>query len=67
MKHYKIVFSDIDGTLLDSRQNISRRTQQSILEITRHGIPFILVSGRMPHSVLNIPKKAWHYSSIYFL
>lgn len=57
MKHYKIVFSDIDGTLLDSRQNISRRTQQSILEITRHGIPFILVSGRMPHSVLNIQKK----------
>ena len=47
MGKYKAVFSDIDGTLLDSKHTISPATKQKIQEIDREGIPFILVSARM--------------------
>jgi len=45
---YKMVFCDIDGTLLDSAHRISRGSRQKIQELNRAGIPFILVSARMP-------------------
>ena len=57
MNRYKIIFSDIDGTLLDSKQDVLPKTKQIILALYSKGIPFILVSGRMPHSVLNVQKK----------
>ena len=57
MNRYKIIFSDIDGTLLDSKQDVLPKTRQIILALHSKGIPFILVSGRMPHSVLNVQKK----------
>lgn len=48
---YKIIFSDIDGTLLNSSHRIGRRTREKILELDQRGIPFILVSARMPEGV----------------
>lgn len=57
MNRYKIIFSDIDGTLLDSKQDVLPKTKQTVLTLSSKGIPFILVSGRMPHSVLNVQKK----------
>lgn len=44
---YKIIFTDIDGTLLDSNRGISAFTEQQIRNIKAH-MPFILVSSRMP-------------------
>lgn len=49
---YKMVFSDIDGTLLDSNNQISGNTISKIQELYLIGIPFILVSARMPSGVL---------------
>lgn len=57
MNRYKLIFSDIDGTLLDSKQHIRPKTKEHILKLSAAGIPFILVSGRMPSSVANIQKK----------
>lgn len=57
MNRYKIIFSDIDGTLLDSGQHVRPKTKEHILKLSAAGIPFILVSGRMPPSVANIQRK----------
>ena len=57
MNRYQLIFSDIDGTLLDSKQHIRPKTKEHILKLSAAGIPFILVSGRMPPSVANIQRK----------
>ena len=57
MNRYKIIFSDIDGTLLDSKQNIPLKTRDHLFKLSNKGVPFILVSGRMPPSVVNIQHK----------
>ncbi|WP_099469841.1 Cof-type HAD-IIB family hydrolase [Konateibacter massiliensis] len=54
---YKIVFCDIDGTLIDSKNQISKSTVQKIRELYRMGIPFIMVSARMPSGILPIQDK----------
>ena len=57
MTRYKLVFSDIDGTLLDSNQQVRPKTKETLLQLCAAGIPFILVSGRMPPSVVDIQMK----------
>ena len=47
---YKIIFSDIDGTLLSTKNNVSDFTTQQIQKI-KNTIPFILISARMPKSM----------------
>ena len=49
---YRMVFCDIDGTLIDSKNQISMGTRQKIQALYRIGIPFILVSARMPSGIL---------------
>ncbi|GGL43000.1 Cof-type HAD-IIB family hydrolase [Sporolactobacillus putidus] len=48
----KLVFSDIDGTLLNSSHQISEKTRRAVHDLSRKGIPFILVSARMPDGIL---------------
>ena len=48
--HYKIIFSDIDGTLLNSERTISEYTEAQIKKI-KSQLPFILVSSRMPRQM----------------
>ena len=45
---YKCVFSDIDGTLLNSKHQISEKTKNKVQELYSNHIPFVLVSARMP-------------------
>ena len=47
---YKIVFSDIDGTLLDKDRALSPATLQEIKKL-KNRIPFILISARMPSAM----------------
>ncbi|MCW9698663.1 Cof-type HAD-IIB family hydrolase [Avibacterium sp. 20-129] len=49
---YKMVFSDMDGTLLNSKHQISPTTSQAIQNIMRKNIPFIPVSARPPYAIL---------------
>ena len=45
---YKIVFSDIDGTLLSSGRQILPGTLSAIEELRKKGIPFVPISARSP-------------------
>ena len=60
----KMIFSDIDGTLLDSCHQITDRTCKKIMELEQKGIPFVLVSARMPEGVTSIQRKIGNHSPI---
>lgn len=49
--NYKAIFSDIDGTLLNSNHQISAKTAQSVRRVLQQGIPFILTSARPPLAI----------------
>lgn len=55
--HYKMVFCDIDGTLIDSANRISQGTRQKIQELYQVGIPFVLVSARMPSGIFPLQRE----------
>lgn len=48
---YKAIFSDMDGTLLNSQHKISPKTEQAIKSVISKGIPFIPVSARPPYAI----------------
>jgi hypothetical protein len=56
-KQVKAIFSDIDGTLLNSKHQISERTKAKIHEIGEKQIPFILVSARMPQGMIGFQQE----------
>lgn len=43
-----LVASDVDGTLLDGRDEVSPRTRAAIEVLRDRGVPFVLVTGRPP-------------------
>ncbi|TQR19643.1 Cof-type HAD-IIB family hydrolase [Psychrobacillus vulpis] len=45
------VVLDLDGTLLDSNKEISKRNIDSIIKLKRSGIPIIIATARPPRSV----------------
>lgn len=47
----RIVFTDVDGTLLDRNHHVRPRTAEVTRELARRGIPFVLVSARMPEAL----------------
>ncbi|GAB3914272.1 hypothetical protein GCM10029964_125310 [Kibdelosporangium lantanae] len=53
-----LVASDVDGTLLDAMERVSRRTARVVRRVTATGTPFILVSGRPPRWIPNVAKAA---------
>lgn len=53
---YKIVFSDIDGTLLNKNRELSERTIRVIQEI-KNKIPVVLISARMPAAMHHLQKE----------
>ena len=50
----KIVFSDIDGTFLTNDHRVTEHTQQTVKSLLSKGIPFVLVSARMPEAIYPI-------------
>lgn len=50
----KAIFSDIDGTLLNSNHQTTEETKKAILKVVNNNIPFILVSARMPSGVIHL-------------
>jgi len=54
---YKVIFSDIDGTLLTSNHKVTEGTVNAVQKISKSGIDFILVSARMPRGIIPIQKK----------
>ena len=50
----RIVFSDMDGTLLDPAHKITPLTQTAIRRLKERGIPFVIVSARSPSGIYPI-------------
>ena len=48
MKEYKIIFSDIDGTRLNNENQVPEETIEELRRLDSQGVPFVLVSARMP-------------------
>lgn len=44
----KMVASDVDGTLIDHREQVSPRTKAAIDALIADGVPFVLATGRPP-------------------
>lgn len=53
---YKIVFSDIDGTLLNKDRELSKGTIRAIKRL-RDKVPFVLISARMPGAMRHLQKQ----------
>ncbi len=52
---YKILFTDIDGTLLNKERLISPATKKEIARLSNEkGIPVILISSRMPKAMKHL-------------
>ncbi len=52
---FKIIFSDIDGTLLNADREVSEYTIETIRRL--NDIPFILISSRMPAAMRHLQEK----------
>ena len=50
----KIVFSDIDGTVLTSQHEVTCQTKEAVKKLVAKDIPFVLVSARMPEAIYPI-------------
>ena len=59
MKKYKVVVSDLDGTLLDNDKKISPENKAAIKEMADMGVTFVASSGRchseMPSEIMDNP------------
>lgn len=53
---YNIIFSDIDGTLLNKERQLSATTITEIKKL-KNKIPFILISARMPSAMRHLQKE----------
>ena len=54
---YKLLVLDVDGTLLNSKQEISRRTLSTLVKVQQMGLRIVLCSGRPPHGLTDIVKQ----------
>ncbi|MGL4791933.1 MAG: HAD-IIB family hydrolase, partial [Anaerotignaceae bacterium] len=51
MKNYKIVVSDLDGTLLNSKKEITPEVEELVLSLSENNIFFVPATGRTFHAV----------------
>lgn len=52
MQEYKIVFSDLDGTLLNNAHHVPQNTALYLRALVARGVPFVIVTARMPAAAL---------------
>lgn len=58
MNKFKMICLDIDGTLLNSKHEISSKVKKTINEAANErNIPVILVSARMPKGITFLQKE----------
>ncbi len=53
---YKIVFSDIDGTLLNEERELSSATIKAVKKL-KNKVPFVLISARMPAAMRHLQQE----------
>lgn len=57
-RNYEVIFSDIDGTFINSHHQVTEKTKREVQRVVENGIPFILISSRMPDAILPIQQMA---------
>lgn len=55
--HIKMVFSDVDGTLLTSHHQLLPSSKEAIRSLQEKKIPFVIISGRSPEGLYPILNK----------
>ena len=55
---YRLVCSDIDGTLLNRDRDLSDATVRAIRALDEKGVPFVMISARMPSAMRPFLAKA---------
>lgn len=53
---YKLLVLDIDGTVTNSKKQVTEKTKNAILDLQKRGIPVAIASGRAPQGVYSIAK-----------
>lgn len=53
LSHVKLVVTDMDGTLLNSKHQVSDRFFKQFIELKKRGIHFVAASGRQYHSIID--------------
>lgn len=53
---YKVIFLDMDGTLLNSQKEVSNKTIETLHRLKKKGIEIVLISGRCNKSIEYIAK-----------
>lgn len=64
MYKYKIVASDLDGTLLNNKSEISKENLEAIKELNKKGVHFVISSGR---TFAEIPKEICENDDIRYI
>lgn len=64
MEKYKVIFSDIDGTLLNSQHRISKRTLEALQKWTDRGNDLVLTSSRGVSGIMPIVNRYGLHCSI---
>lgn len=54
---YKIVFFDIDGTLVNEQKEIPDSALEAVLELKRKGLEIVIATGRAPYFFTQIAEK----------
>lgn len=66
-KKIKAVVFDLDGTLLNSRKEVTERSKKAILQIHKKGITVIFATARAPRSVkVFLPQELREISTIFY-
>ncbi|MCJ7473110.1 MAG: Cof-type HAD-IIB family hydrolase, partial [Actinobacteria bacterium] len=53
---YKLIATDVDGTLLDKNSQITELNRKALLECRKRGIEVVLATGKTMDSVLHLVK-----------
>lgn len=54
---YRIVFSDVDGTLLNANHEVTPATRAAVAGLAEREVPFVIVSARSPSGIYPIMRK----------
>ena len=57
MDNKKIIFLDIDGTLVNSEKNITPETRKALMRVQKDGVKLAIASGRPSKGVLPYAKE----------
>lgn len=50
----QVIFSDIDGTLLNKEHQVTPRTRNALIQVVNCGVDFVPVSARMPSAIRTV-------------